>query len=103
MAKFTGLLSRVRLVYKRSSTLTKVMVLCAIVLSTAALLTLHWILADTQAQTDALRSQAAQLEQENSKLEEQIDALGSVDSITDIAENELGLVDPDTIVIQPED
>ena len=51
---------------------------------------------------DSLRHQAAQLEQENSQLEQDIDSLGSLDSLQQIAKDELGLVDPDTVVLQPE-
>jgi len=93
---------RIRLVYKRSSNLTKIVVLCAVVLSTATLLTLRWALLDTQAQSDALKDQAAQLEQENAQLEDKNEALGSVDSAMDIAQDELGYVDPDTVFFDPE-
>lgn len=95
--------SRIRLVYKRSRPLTKIMALCAIVLSTATLLALSWMYENTQAQIGARLAQAAQLEQENSRLEDYISGLGSVDSVERIAQEELGLLDPDTLVIQPED
>ena len=39
----------------------------------------------------------------NQELQDKIDDLGSVQSVQDIAREELGLVDPDTIVIQPEE
>ena len=94
--------SRIRLVYKRSSRLTKLAVCAAIVLSTATLLVLRSSTLDAQAKADALRDQAAQLEQENNRLEDQIDDLGSVDSVEQIAQEELGLVDPNTVIIKPE-
>lgn len=102
MANRNNLFRRIRLVYKRSSILTKVVVLCAIVLSTATLLTLRWSLLDTQAQAEVLKSQAAQLEQENNRLEAYIADLGSVDSVERIAREELGLVDPDSVIFLPE-
>ena len=97
-----NLTGRIRLVYKRSSKLTKVAVCAAIVLSTVTLLVLRSATLDAQAKADALRDQAAQLEQENNRLEDQINDLGSVDSVEQIAQEQLGLVDPSTIIIKPE-
>lgn len=94
--------NRIRLVYKRSSRLTKIAVCVAVLLSTAALLALRSATLDAQAKADALRDQAAQLEQENDKLEDKIDNLGSLDSVGQIAQDELGLVDPSTVIIEPE-
>ena len=101
MAKFENPMSNIRLVYKRSSRLIKCVVLCAIVLSTVTLLTIQIQLQSAQARRDALQNQAAQLEQENGQLEENIDDLGSIDSVEQIAKDELGLVDPDSIILQP--
>lgn len=97
-----NLTSRIRLVYKRSNTLTKVAVCTAVVLSTAALLMLHSATLDAQANRDALQQQAQQLEQEKNQLSDKIDSLGSADSVEQIAKDELGLVDPDTVIITPE-
>ena len=58
-----NLTSRIRLVYKRSNTLTKVAVCAAIVLSTAALLTLRSAALDAQADREALQQEAQRLEQ----------------------------------------
>ena len=102
MAKVIDMLSRVKLVCKRSSNLTKAVILCTIVLSTAALLTMRHTLLGLQDQTNDLRDQAALLEQENGKLQDKIDSLGSVDSVKDIAKEELDLVDPDSVIIEPE-
>ena len=93
---------RVRLVYRRSRLLTKCVVLAAVVFCMVALLTLRSAILDTQSQTNDLRAQAAAMEQENQQLEQNIDELGTVQGITRIAEEELGLVDPDTIVYKPE-
>ncbi len=101
MANRNHPLRHIRLVYRRTPMIIKVVVLSAIVLSTATLLTLRGGLLNAQAQTDALRNQAQQLEQEKEKLEEYINELGSVDSVDRIAEEELGLVDPDSVIFQP--
>lgn len=101
MASRNNLLKKIRLVYRRSSKLTKSVVLCAIVLSTVTLLTLRGELLKAQAQAEELRSQAAGLEQENQQLQESIDALGSLESVKDIAQNIGGLVDPNTVILRP--
>lgn len=95
--------SRIRLVYRRSSTLLKCAILAVIVLSTAALLTVHFTIAQTQRNTEALRRQAAQLEQENRQLTQAIAEIGSVQSIKRIAMEELGLVDPNSRFFDPVD
>ena len=42
------------------------------------------------------------LERENEELQQNIDALGSVESDERIAQEELGLAYPDTVILQPE-
>lgn len=102
MTALLDILSRIKLVYKRSGNLTKIVVLCAIIVSTVTLLALRFGLQDTQSKIDALKDQIAGLEQEHDRLENKNDALGSVDGIKDIAKDELDLVDPDTVIIEPE-
>ena len=101
MARSKNPFSRIRLVYRRSSTLLKCVVLAAILLSTVAILALRHSIQKAQAQADDLRSQAAALEQENDRLSSYIAELGTVQSIKRIAGEELGLVDPDTIFFTP--
>ena len=101
MASRRNFLSRIRLVYKRSSNVTKIVVLCAIVLSMAALLILGSAIQDARARTEALRVQASRLERENNRLNSMIDSLGTVAGIEQIAREELGLVDPDSVIITP--
>ena len=50
-----------------------------------------------------LQHRANLLEQQNRELREDIGCLGTTDSIRDIAKEELGLVDPDTIIIENAD
>ena len=94
--------SHIRLVFQRSRTLTKVVVLAALVLSMAALLVRGIARMSVQARLDSLKDQAQELEQENARLEQYIDDQGSLQSIERIANDELGLVDPDTVIIQPQ-
>ena len=100
MVQFKIPFQNIKVVYRRSKPLTKVVVIAAIVLSMAALITLRWTLNDIQKQTQDMKAEAARLEQENAELEDKIDQLGSVQSAMDIAQEELGLVDPDTVVIE---
>lgn len=93
---------RIKLVYRRSSTLLKCAILATIVVSTAALMVLRYRLADIQQDLEAARSEAAQLEQENKELARYINELGTVQSVKDLAGKFLGLVDPDTVIFIPE-
>ncbi|MBO5953636.1 MAG: septum formation initiator family protein [Oscillospiraceae bacterium] len=92
----------IRLVYRRSRPLTKIVVLSAVVLSIVALLTLRSAILSARQTAEDLRNQAVQLEQENSRLEKYIGELGTVQGIIHIAKEKLGLIDPDSVVIQPE-
>ena len=85
---------RFRLVYKRTSPLTKCVVLVAIVLSTVALIAIRSGIKSNQQEQAQLEQQAAQLEYENYQLTRQIAQIGSVESVKNIARTQLGLVDP---------
>ena len=91
-----------KLVIKRSSRTTKIAVCAAIVLSVVTIAVLHCATLDARAKAEAWRQKAQQLEQENDRLQSQIDSLGTADGIGQIAQDELGLVPPDTIIIEPE-
>ena len=80
----------------------KAAIIVLIVLSMAALLALRWVHNGIQAETQRKTEQAAAMEGENADLQEKIDSIGSVQSIRQIARDELGLVDPDTVLIHPE-
>lgn len=103
MAKDGNPFSHIRLVYRRSSTLVKCVVLTAVVLSTIALLALRGAILDAKEKEDALRNEAAAIEQENDSINQSIAELGTVESIKKLAGKLLGLVDPDTVIFLPED
>lgn len=90
-----------KLVYRRSSLALKILVLVTILVSAAALIALRMTLNGYQAQSNVLQSRALQLQEENKDLEEDIAALGSKDSIRQIAQEELGLVDPESQFFSP--
>lgn len=102
MAAKKNPLCRIRLVYRRSPTALKCVLLGMLIVGTLALMVLRFSLLDAKEKTEDLRNQAAMLEQENRELERSISQLGTVQSVTELAGKLLGLVDPDTIIFQPE-
>ena len=102
MAEIKKFFSRIQLVRRPSQTATKVMVILALVLSMGALATLRISTISLQKENEALHDQAAELSAANAELQEDISQLGSVQSVEKIAREELGLVNPDTIIFQPQ-
>lgn len=92
--------SRFQILIRRSSPVTKIVAAVAIVLSIMALVALRWAQNDIQARTQQMKSEAAQLEAENEQLQDKIDRLGSVGSVQEIAQEDLGMVDPDSVIIE---
>ena len=90
----------VKLVF-RSNPLIAAVVVVAAIFATVAVVTLHSSLEANQQRYEQLRQEAAELENENEELASDIDRLGTEESIKDIAKEELGLVDPDTVVFTP--
>ena len=101
MAQFKIPFRDIKVEYTRSHPLTKVVVIALILVCTAALITLMWSGSQLREEIADMRNEAAQLEAENAVLEDKIDHLDSVEGVENIAEDELDLVDPDTIVIDP--
>ncbi len=87
---------------RKSHILVKVALIAVLVLSIAALVVLQGALRQTQAQTEGYRVEAAALELDNSKLRKDIDDLGTVEGIIRLAKEKLGLVEPGTVIIEPE-
>ena len=100
--KVRRLLSSVKVVYRKSTALTKIVIAAALVLSIAAILALGAATENTRQQTEALRQEAILLEQEQQRLELYISELGTVNGILRIAQERLGLVEPGSVIIQPE-
>ena len=81
---------------------TTIVVLITVVLSIAALLMLSFAITSTQEDTEKLRQEAIGLEQEQSRLEKYIQELGTIQGIIRLAQEKLGLIEPDSVIIQPE-
>ena len=92
----------VQVILRSSSPLLKILLIALVVFSVSALIALTCVTAGIRNETEQARHQAAVLEQENRDLEEKIADLGSSNSIRQIARDELGLVDPGTILVKPE-
>ena len=100
MANLSSFLSRFQLQYRRTPTLNKVVVAAAIVLSSLTLVSLRLAQWEAKDRLAELTQQISTQQQSNDALRQDIDELGTTDSIREIAREELGLVDPDTIIIE---
>lgn len=85
-----------RVVFRKTSPLMKTLILVMVLLCTVALVTLHAINEQNRSQYEAMRQQAAALEENNQTMMQQIDEMGSLESVIRIAMEKLGLVLPDT-------
>ena len=79
----------------------KILVLIMVIACIAALLMLTLAILDARREVEALRQQAADLQIENNQLQQDIEQLGTVQSIIKIAMEKLGLIQPDAIIIKP--
>ena len=92
----------VKVEVRPASNILKIILIVLILFSIVALMALRWVHGGILTQIDALKDEASGLEYANEQLEQKTEELGSVQSIQEIAKEELGLVDPDTILIDPE-
>jgi len=102
MAERANPFRNIRFIVRPGPRKLKILFLALILACAAALIALGVVRGRIQQQTQAVLDQAAALEQENEELAEKTDKLGTNSSIKEIAQDELGLVDPDTILIDPE-
>ena len=101
MAERKNPLRNIQLIVRPSPRKLKILFILLILACLAALGALGLVQSRIRQQTQAALDQAAVLEQDKSDLNTQIDQLGSVQSVLDIAEQELGLVNPDTVIFEP--
>ena len=90
-----------KIVFRPAPAILKIAACLLILFSMAALLALRWVHNGIREETQTLTDPAAAAQAENAELTEKVGALGSVQSVKDIAQEELDLVDPDTVVIHP--
>ena len=92
----------VKVEVRPASNILKIILILLILCSIVALVALRWVHTGILTQIDELKDEASGLEHANEVLEQKTEELGSVQSIQDIAKEELGLVDPNTVLIDPE-
>ena len=90
-----------KIVFRRGRTLTKLALLGVIVLSTVALIAIHNATASNQERLENSRGQAIDEELRQNQIQDNLDNLGSPDSVGDIANSELGYEDPDSVILVP--
>lgn len=100
MTGFKDHIKKLKLVRKASRLSTRTVVAVCGGVCVCALVVMGLTLNKVQRQTRDLRARAAELERENRVLEEWIENADSVQGVRDIAQAELGLVDPGTITFQ---
>lgn len=95
-------LKNMKLVLRPSPPVLKIMLIVVIVVSMAALGTIRLVHNAIQTEIQELKDEAAEFEYRNSELDRRLEDPGSVQNVIAIAEEELGMVDPDTILIDPQ-
>lgn len=94
--------ANIRFERRKSTIQLKIFVLIAIVLATIAVLVLLKGILLEKRQLKLLRMEAMTLEQKNSHLSDAISKVNTPEGIASIAQQEFGLVYPDTVVFQPD-
>lgn len=91
-----------KIVFRRGRPLTKAVLLIMIVLCTVALVVIHSSIRREQDRIAASRRDILNHQWLNRSIQKRIHQLGSHESIIEIAGEELGLYDPETIIIETE-
>lgn len=84
--------------FKRSSLLTKILILVLVVYATVTLVSLQSQVTEKEAEAQALQSNITAAKQENLRLEQAIDALDTDEGVADVAREKLGWVADGEIV-----
>lgn len=95
-------LKHVKVEVRSTTPVLKIVLIVLILFSILALIALRWVHSGILQETENLKDEAAAIEQKNEDLQQKTDDLGSVQSVEDIAREELGLVDPDSVIIEPQ-
>lgn len=84
--------------FKRSSLLTKILILVLVVYATVTLVSLQSQVTEKEAEAQALQSSIEAAKQENLRLEQAIEALDTDEGVEDVARQKLGWVSEGEIV-----
>ena len=91
-----------KVVFRRGRPLTKVVLIGTIAICTVALIAIGIAIGGERDRLNDGKAAAATQQQENQDLHNKIDQLGSQQSIIDIAGDELGLHDPNKVIVDTE-
>ena len=92
----------IKIIFRPSTPKLRLAVIALIVFSIAALITMGMVRRNIQNGTQTILEEAGALEEENAELQDRIENIDSADVIEKIAQEELDLVDPDTVIINPD-
>ena len=84
--------------FKRSSLLTKILILVMVVYAAVTLVSLQNQVTEKQAEAEALQAAISAEKQENLRLEQIIDGLDTVEGVEAVAREKLGMVTKGEIV-----
>ena len=84
--------------FKRSSLVTKILILVLVVYATVTLVSLQSQVTEKQAQAEALQSEIDAAKQDNLRLEQAISALDTDEGVADASRRKLGWVSSGEIV-----
>lgn len=102
MANPKEYIHKIQFVRRRSGKGTIIAIIIAVVLSMSALTALHLSTNQLKNRTEDLRDKAANLAADNIELLEDMAQVDSIEGIVEIAEKELGLVQPDAVFYSEE-
>ena len=92
---------KVKVILRPSPLSLKILLIVLILVSMGALIALRWVTNSIRQETENLREEAAAVEYENGDLQKKIDEVDSVKGVQNIAEEELHMVEPDTVIVDP--
>lgn len=95
-------LKNVKVVVRHSPPALKIALIVVMVLSMATLGTIRLVHNSIRSEIQELKDEAAEYEYKNSELDNRLKDPDSIQNVMAIAEEELGMVDPDTILIDPQ-
>ena len=101
MAERSKPFQNIRFIVRPGPKKLKILFVALILACAVALVALGMVRGSIRQRTQEVLDQAAVLEHENAELAEKTDDLGTGGSSKDIAREELGMVDPGTVIIDP--
>ena len=101
MAEKKNFLKNMKIIIRPSPRALKILLILVILFSMAALGTIRLVHNGIKEQIREMKEEAADLEHANSELDRIMEDPDSLENLQNAAKKELGLVDPDTIIIDP--